>query len=123
MKNEPKNIEAFQKLVERYETITSEEINKTWIEFDGDRQFYVAEKLTGIGARKCTLCSATKTGHERDCFVCVYGRGTAYIPQCVEGINEHTYNAIVEAESPKQLLSAFRARAAHLRKTYPQYLR
>jgi hypothetical protein len=41
--------------------------------------------------------------------------------RCEEGLNKSTYKAISQATTPKELLTAYRERAEHLRITYPQY--
>jgi len=115
MKTEPKNIEAFQKLVERYETITIEEIKEI-------REEYPAEILTGFGSRAtCSLCLSVN----EDCSKCVYGKNkeSEINYNCVVGNNSKSYERIEEANTPHKLFNAFRNRAKHLRKTYPQYLK
>ncbi len=114
----PKNIKAFRKLVERYETITLEEIEKK--NKSGLSVHLLANKLTGYGAcGTCKLCKASKSMFiQVNCDECVYG----YEFGCIYHKNSKTYNAIENAKTTKQLLKAFRNRAKHLRKTYPQYL-
>ncbi len=112
----PKNIKEFQALVKRYETITLEEIENAWGKYsDG-----VARKLTGFGLYStCTLCLAVERTWQNDaCSDCVYGE---YLG-CTRKNNLNTYYAFLELETPEQLLTAFRNRAEHLRKTYPQYI-
>lgn len=112
----PKNIKEFQALVKRYETITLEEIDEQWYYNEN-----IARDLTGIGSpHTCTLCLAVGRVESGlcDCSSCVYNKFYG----CVQGENSESYDNIIEAESPEGLLSAFHARAEHLRKTYPQYL-
>lgn len=116
---EPINIEAFQKLVQRYETITLEEIDNNWRDVYPDEN---SRERTGFGSsRSCTLCRATATNKSRtnsNCDLCVYGEDFG----CMIKINEKTYDRIADARTPEDLHDAYQARAAHLRKTYPQYL-
>lgn len=109
----PVNIKEFQELVKRYETITLDEIIEKW---DID----VAELLTGHGSNTtCTLCIAVNRGGDNSvCFNCVYQMPLG----CNSDFNADTYFKIHEARTPEELLLAYRARAEHLRKTYPQYL-
>ena len=116
----PKNIKEFKALVERYESIKLKEIKKHWqmLDYPG---YKTAHILTGFhDTMTCSLCRAThnKVYDQHNCSRCVY----EFIEGCHRRNNQETYYAIWGAESPKELLSAFRARAKHLRKTYPQYL-
>jgi hypothetical protein len=102
----PKNIKQFKALIERYETITLDEIKQEKMN---------KAKLTGFDSPDtCTLCLAVK----QECYNCVYGTFCG----CCGGENRSTYYGITDAKTVKQLLNAFRARAKHMRKTYPQYL-
>ncbi len=124
MKNKPKNIKEFQALVARYETITLEEIQVA----STDKHFIkgncfndVANTCTGLGKKSsCILCIAVRNDEEcdTDCPQCIY---KSYIG-CTEGLNDETYHAMHYAENAEQLFKAYRERAKHLRRTYPQYL-
>jgi len=107
-----KNLPEFKALIERYESITLEDIESNYfIIFDA---ITIANKLTGYGKTPtCTLCQAAKNEWDMvDCSLCVYGDKVG----CTLAENKKTYYAISEAESPKQLLKAFKARARHMRK-------
>lgn len=119
----PKNIKEFQALVKRYETITLDEIVVDYIENprskDIEWQNSNAQRLTGFGSKKtCTLC--VKVDNPLFCEGCVY---TIEKSSCISGGNSKTYCRICNADTPRKLLNAYRARAKHLRKTYPQYLK
>jgi hypothetical protein len=119
MKTEPKNIEAFRKLVERYETITIEEIKEKWLK--PSPYSNAAKNITGLGGFDTySLCVAVnKTARsEIECNYCVYGD----FVRCILSENKQTYHSMTDAETPDELLAAFRNRAEHLRNTYPQYL-
>ena len=114
----PKNIKEFKALVERYETITLEEIKK-----GGPMSLSSKRKLTGFGWNNtCTLCQAVlqkdNWGNKYKCNDCVYGKQNG----CLRYENTNTYYRIVNAGTSRELFSAYRARAKHLKKTYPQYL-
>lgn len=116
----PKNIKEFKALVERYESITLEEIESKW-----DLPFtYPHEKIacryTGFGRYyDCSLCVAIKKeAFNSKCRQCVYEGDL----NCQNDQNAESYYEIENAMYSTELLSAFRARAEHLRKTYPQYL-
>lgn len=130
----PVNIKELQTLVERYETITLNEIKDKWTKTIYSCAGQInARAITGFGSiTTCILC--TKTNDENyyscNCFKCVHAdndsiRYNGYCSGdifCKRGNNQETYEKIITATTPKQLLTAFRNRAKHLRKTYPQYL-
>jgi len=117
----PKNIKEFQALVERYETITLQEIKDNWKEpnrySSGDN---TARFLTGFGGKdKCSLCLVIGG----DCDYCVYGGDILLLNHCNGGINRKSFKRIRFADTPRKLLNAFRARAKHLRENYSKYLK
>jgi hypothetical protein len=116
----PKNIKEFIALVHRYETITLEEIQTVAATKDSFC-FEVARECTGFGSIfTCTLCLAIDIGEtEVICSTCAFVCGNA--TRCEDGLNESTYKAISQATTPKELLTAYRERAEHIRITYPQY--
>ena len=104
-----KNLPEFKKLIERYETITIEEIE----EAGGKLPHWLApiatlstvNILTGFGMyTTCSLCKKVKD----NCFNCVYGTDEG----CVK---DSTYRRINNADTPRKLLNAFRARAKYMR--------
>ena len=101
-----KNLKEFKELIERYESITLEEIEEVW----GDNSCgeSVAQELTGFsGVKTCTLCKSVRS----NCSECVYKeRGW-----CYKSVNKETYYAISDASTPTELLEAFRNRAKHMR--------
>jgi hypothetical protein len=114
-----KNLPEFKALIERYESITLDEIESEYlIIFDA---FTIANKLTGYGEKcTCTLCKpllgAISEGSITKCQFCVYREGKPYnINYCVELENEKTYYMINNAKTPEYLLKAFKARAKHMR--------
>jgi len=123
---EPENIQAFKDLIERYENISLEEIEKEWKSLNAwrgciDTGEEIAYELTGFGSQTtCTLCRAVK----EYCTKCVYFRKRRedFMFCCNTGRNEKTYNAISNAETPEELLKAFRQRAKHMKKAYSKYL-
>ena len=123
---EPENIKAFKDLIERYENISLEEIEKEWKSLNAwrgciDTGEDIAPELTGFGSQTtCTLCRAV---HEC-CTKCVYFRKRRedFMFCCNTGRNAKTYNAIENAETPEELLKAFRKRAEHMKKAYSKYL-
>lgn len=120
--NTPTNIEEFKALVIRYETITLKEIEGAFQEL---YKMYTmitnpASILTGYGSiYNCTLC---KAAYRHDCDYCVYFVNDFESVFCCKSYNKETYDAIGTAETPQELFDAYRARAIHLRKTYPQFL-
>jgi hypothetical protein len=123
----PKNVKEFQALIERYESITLKEIDEQYDETMTGH--YNARYFTGFGTfATCSLCEATNGKGEygyRNCEYCVYNDVSLCNNDnygCNSQVNEKSYDKIDKASTPKELLKAFRARAKHLRKTYPQYL-
>jgi len=103
-----KNLAEFKQLIERYETITLEEITETWAKEKGE----TANKLTGFGSIcTCSLCDIRKNFFL--CDDCVWGYDTGI--KCSGGVNALTYGAIYFAKSPEKLLQAFRMRAKRMR--------
>ncbi len=93
-----KNLKEARALVDRYETITLEEIKGN----------FNPGALTGFGnSRTCTLCDIS--GFD-PCEYCIYKS------HCKKGIHQKTYYRIFNANTPLKLLNAFRARAEHIRK-------
>lgn len=118
----PKNIKQFNALIRRYKSIKLEEIEEAWLNAKYKKGHIIANNLTGFhDTSSCSLCIATmnvKTDY--NCMKCVYA--TDEEESCHKGINESTYYEIYGAASPQELLLAFRRRARHMVKTYPQYL-
>ena len=102
-----KNLKEFKALIERYETITIEEITKGFRRYTSNE---VPEYLTGFGASiTCSLCVSAGS-----CNNCVYGKDS-----CMDGKNEKTYFRITNADTPTKLKNAYRARAKHMRTLLP----
>jgi hypothetical protein len=112
----PKNIEEFKALVEIYENITLVKIKEIW----HNESYFNVRNITGFGdISTCTLCRKVKaTIVNYRCENCVYEISLG----CLSFRNKVSYYRIINAQTPRQLLAAFRNRAKHLRKTYPQYL-
>lgn len=126
----PKNIKEFQALVQRYETITLEEINKEWnrIKPEPSWTIVVAKHLTGFGSiASCTLCQAgyaISASNPNYCRFCVYNDNAnddVHVP-CMRGLHTKTYEGITTASTPEELLNAYRNRAVFLKSMYSKYL-
>jgi len=104
------NLPEFKKLIERYETITIEEIYELNMDYN---------KLTGFGKPvTCNLCKAVnKSGFSREdqCKYCVYYSVSKMEFSCCSRSNMKSYDAIKEAEDEIELFNAFRNRAIHMR--------
>lgn len=115
------NMPEFDALIKRYESITLREIERVWETTDNP-----AEQLTGFGNRKaCSLCLAAQLRDHNGikvsgivcCEDCVWGYGTNRDMACLYADdNQITYDAIEYAETPQELLIAYRERAKHMRK-------
>jgi len=105
-----KNLNEFKKLIERYESVTLEEIEKVWF-IQGS---LTANQLTGFGKiHTCPLCGY-KGGKFTLCKDCVWAYNNEGI-RCMNGANGYTFRAIKFAENPEELLQAFRMRAKRMR--------
>ncbi len=103
-----KNYKEFLALIERYETISIKEIEKQNFRFSTSRT--PQRKLTGFGDhKKCILCKVIN----KDCDDCIYTKLTE--EKCYQGVNSRSYNEIAHAETPQELLEAYRRRAKHMR--------
>ena len=118
------NLKEFKELIERYESITIDEIREEWRIIKRDEflrytsAHYTAQKLTGFGScYTCTLCIAVN----QECYQCVYGKEVVLLG-CLSTENRPSYDNIDRAKTPKQLLRGFRIRAQHLKNRYKAYL-
>jgi hypothetical protein len=112
------NIKAAEKLAERYETITLEEIEKAFEKYE--YKYNLAKnKLTGFGLKDtCLLCKSARDGLGY-CNHCIYyndsDSGIIFFPHCRNDGNKETYVNISNAETPEELLTAYRERGKHTR--------
>jgi hypothetical protein len=110
------NIKEFFALIQRYDSITIEEIEKVETTTPNpspslyDVGEWTARVLTGFGGgNTCSLCKAVNT----NCDKCVYS--VIGSEGCHDGTMHRTYFLIWEAETPTQLLYAFKERADAMR--------
>jgi len=116
-----KNLKEFKALIERYRSITIEEVEEAWGESTKNVSsdfiaFDTANSITGYGSlTKCSLCSVIYA----ICPDCVYGHITNNndVP-CTYHI---TYDAIKLSKSPTELLQAFRNRADYMENLLTNY--
>lgn len=112
--NKPVNIPEFKALIERYETITYQEVKEEWNKKNIKLRkigLYVGGNLTGYGrTATCKLCISCK----EDCHLCVYkvSLGCINISEALR----RSYNRINDADTALKLFNAFRNRAKVLRK-------
>lgn len=105
------NLKEFDELIERYETIQLDEIEKTW-EINGRN---TANLLTGFGnSLTCKLCKTIRRmpTYHTECGNCIYEGET----NCTKSSMRFTYLKIARAKTPLTLLQAFRDRAKAMRK-------
>ena len=107
MKKNVKNLPEFKALIERYKTVTLEEIAKVFKRHE--RKSLKLSKITGFGYQNtCTLCRACDgEGYYINCLLCVYGHSYG----CTD---DETYINIESAKTSEELLAAYRARAAYM---------
>lgn len=102
------NLDAFRKLIRKYESLSLEQVESTWIKKDSDAQDTM-EELTGFGSPStCTLCKVVR----KDCDKCVYGTfGMLKGTPCIDG----TYDDIENADSPEELMIAIANRVSYMK--------
>jgi hypothetical protein len=115
------NIKEFKELRDRYNSITLEEIENIFKECDENRAYY----LTGFGNdRSCTLCKSAREGY--NCEKCIWWwynpiKNNSFDATCQYMKLAKTYYAIDEANTPKELLKAFRNRAKLMTEVINKY--
>lgn len=117
-----KNLNEFKALIERYESITEDEINKKDVELEYCSAFEIANELTGYGStHTCILCTRvgfSRNSYRPNCVDCVYGLSKESDHY---GCSlDQTYYAIENAEDTAELLTAFRERAKYMRTLLPK---
>ena len=128
-----RHLNAVRKLIERYETITLEEIEgvfkSTGKHIEVRKGKAVADRLTGFGRyRTCILCKSTlsrnpfKRTDLKICKNCIYGYKDVLSDCCLIEDNEPTNEGIAFAQYPIELMRAYRARAKHLQKLLDKYM-
>lgn len=105
-----KNLKEFKELIQRYETISFEEIENA---FSFNYPEDVKKYLTGFGSSEtCILCTKFKFDYaHKFCTNCVYGN----ILNCLHGIMKESFNLIYNAATPKKLFKAYWIRAKAMR--------
>ena len=113
-----KNKKEFERLIERYESITLDDIQNIpcWNNENEHTGYRVAGILTGFGERdSCTLCIAVN-GHCSQCTWYVLRKYLGYLGYpCNTEETSETYEDIEYADTPGDLLLAFKNRAEHMR--------
>ena len=112
-----KNIKEFKELIERYESITLEEIEATG-PFVCD-QFYLVNNystinnLIGFGrSATCMLCNALL---DKFCFGCVYCHNNQKVMMCARYPFNRSFDKIRDASNAEELLLAVKERAKVMR--------
>lgn len=104
-------MKEFEALIEKYESITIDDIKKVSAKTGSFSGADTANGLTGYGAKfSCTLCVAV----DGFCNDCTWNTLTG--DKCGVKDTGRTYIHIFDAETPKELLQAFKNRAAYMRK-------
>ena len=100
-----KNKKEFLELIERYESITIEEIEEAW----KVGPVTTAQVLTGYGSpHTCTLCKKVNWCNDCQWYILTESR-------CFQINNGNTYDAIGKASNPKRLNQAFINRAKYMK--------
>jgi hypothetical protein len=114
------NKKEFIELLEKYKSITIDDIEDTNFEGYHDFGFSIMDKLTGFGSVKsCKLCIKAselqiKLAIPRDCFFvhlcsyCYWKTTTLY--KCLDARNKESYRAVYDARNKTELLEAIQMR-------------
>lgn len=102
-----KNIEAAKELLEKYKSITLEELEQKYKKFYGYKGKLIMSTFTNFGTRFCILCTSANC----ICSNCIYSfRNEKSIPQCKDII----YKEMENAKSAEELYNAIQKRISYL---------
>lgn len=112
-----KNLDAAKRLVEKYESITREELESNARE-DEDLWHNVLFRITGFGSlKKCCLCKEcynedSNESSNPNCTKCLYSWNTDSVNSwSIPCVGQDTYRDICDAESLDELYEAIQNRA------------
>lgn len=114
---EIRNLEAAERLVKKYRSITREELAKVYAsicEEESNEMQDVLQEITGFGSlSKCSLCTAIVENNiqYRACPYCIYQNFRDFAAPCVY---HETYEAIEKSKNLDELMEAIRNRADYL---------
>ena len=121
------NINAARKLLEKYQSITLDELTVIWLKLELDNEEIkgkdVLAEITGFGCMDtCMLCKEAKTftnDIESYCNHCIYSiHGSPSMDMfCLD----NTYHAIADARNEKQLFNAIQNRIKYLKEIIDSY--
>lgn len=121
------NINAARKLLEKYQSITLDELTMVWLKLELDNEEIKGEdvlaEITGFGCTgTCILCKEAKTltnDIESYCNHCIYSiHGSPSMDMfCLD----NTYHAIADARNEKQLFNAIQNRIKYLKEIIDSY--
>lgn len=122
MDNEiPKNnVMAFKTLIERYNSITREDIKNVIPDYSHSDSYGTAyaRVLTGFGSiRYCTLCLSVNG----DCSKCLWAVLEIENKRDYKCLYDETYDNIADADSSMELLVAFKKRASYMAKKLKEF--
>ena len=114
------NRAEFEALIERYESITIEDIEN---EGEFCYRFTIME-ITGFGSRlSCSLCQPTTTKpREFNCDLCIWSSvEDSHSQKDIYCSFHETYKNIAFADAPQGLLRAVKARAKYMREVLNKF--
>jgi cystathionine beta-lyase family protein involved in aluminum resistance len=114
------NTEAFIKLIDKYKSITKEQLEQTYNQLMEDEETLnmseVLTEITGFGSiYHCSLCQAAK----KNCNLCLYSvlKPVDDMYACLGG----TYDAIENAETIDELYDAIQNRISFMQYVLKKY--
>ena len=129
MKELKNNLKEFKELIEKYNSITIEDIEQADMFLDDGYDCYdtsgIMETLTGFGSvSTCTLCNALDVKHYMGIYPC---KGCIWLIQtktlCTLGENYDSYELIETATTNQELLEAIKYRAEYINEVLNEYLK
>ena len=102
-----KNLKEAKELLEKYKSITLEQLEQKYKKFPGYNGNLIMRTFTDFGTIYCILCKSVN-GY---CSKCIYSfRDEKPTPQCVDLI----YKEMESAESAEELFNAIQKRISYL---------
>lgn len=102
-----KNLKAAKELLEKYKSITLEELEQNYKKFPDYKGKLIMSKFTGFGTVYCILCKSVNS----ICSDCIYSfKNEKSIPQCKDII----YKEMENATSAEELYNALQKRISYL---------
>ena len=101
-----KNLKEAKKLLEKYKSITLEQLEQRYKRYPGYRGKFIMFTFTDFGTTSCLLCKSVNS----NCSDCIYSFRNENPIQCIDIIYKEIYNAT----SAEELYNAIQKRISYL---------